>query len=283
MKLYRILVLLLILVFNGCTNSKMQMSKFNDKEEYFILRGENYSQEKKYLEAIKEFKQAYSKNPKNKITLIEMAFCYGELGYTDEALKYYLEALKVDPKDVVAIKNISYLYYRLGRLEEAEKHLKILPDRMEDAYVYKINGFIALDKKKYKESYIYLTKAVNLTNTYDGDLFRRYVEVLKNLNQHSRIYDFLESKYSLYKNRKSFVILYAMTLHENFSELQKSERALKRYMAEQSKDDELIIMLAKNNIEQKKYRQAREILSLVSSKNKYNPEYVKIKKELEKL
>lgn len=274
----KFLLALTLILFMGCSNANTRGGKLMDKEQYYILRGMNNAQEGKYLDAIKELKVAYNKNPKNIVTLRELAYCYGELGDLEEAKKLYDEALKLDPKDLVSIKNIAYINYLQKNYELTRSYLKEIPEKLRDEYSYKLYGYLYLNEKNYDKAYENLKMAVSLNRSFDPELIEKYVEVLRIKKRTSEIYRYLDENYELYKNRKDYILIYSEKLSENFSELRKAERALKRYLAEHNQDDEVILELAKNNIEQGKYDEVLKILSLVSSKNSYDSKYLNYKK-----
>lgn len=274
----KILLALTLVIFMGCSNSDTRGGKLMDKEQYYILRGMNNAQEGKYLEAIKELKTAYSRNPKNIVTLRELAYCYGELGDLEEAKKLYGEALKLDSKDLVSIKNIAYINYLQKNYQATREYLKEIPERLRDEYSYKLYGYLFLNERDYDQAYENLRLAVSMNRTYDPELIQKYVEVLRVRKRTSEIYRYLDDNYELYSNRKDYILIYSEKLSENFNELRKAERALKRYLAENNKDDEVILELAKNNIEQGKYDEVLKILSLVSSRNIYDTKYLNYKK-----
>lgn len=266
--------------FIACTNNSTAPSskKFQEKEEYYILRGMNNSQEGKYLEAIRELKAAYQKNPKNIITLRELAYCYGELGDLKEAETIYGEALKIDPKDLTSLKNLAYLSYLQKNIPAAKEYLKKIPDKLKDEFSYMLYGFIYLDEKNYDGAYENLKIAINLNKSFNKELIKKYVEVLRQKGRDAEIYSYMDQSYKIYNGRKEFVLLYSEILSEDFNELQRAERILKRYLVEYDKDDTILLELAKNQIEQKKYIETLEVLSLVSTKNSYDPRYLNYKK-----
>lgn len=283
-KILKNLLLLLFISFTlfGCSNSTNsgRTSKYNDKEEYFLLRGENYSQEGKYIEAIKEFEEAYKKNPKNVIVLLELGYCYAELGDQEASISYYQKALLREPKNPIALKNLAYMNYKNKNFKASEQYLGMFPKNLDDSFVLKLKGFLAIENKKYETAYDYLAKAHSLTTQYNEELYVRSAEVLRALKQDNVLYTFLENKYAVHKNNPQFIAFYASTLDKNYNELLSSERVLKRYMAENPKNDALLILLAKNNLKQSKSTQAANILTLVSNRSLYTPQYLEVKEQL---
>ncbi|MGL5655488.1 MAG: tetratricopeptide repeat protein [Fusobacteriaceae bacterium] len=277
-----------IILFNllaACSSTektKFNSHKYTGKEEYFILRGENYSFEKDYLKALNEFSEAYKMNSRNTVTLLGIGYCNFELGNREKAIEYYKKALQVDPKNIVAIKNLSYLYYKKGDSVTAVSYLKMLPPDLKDLFIYKISGYVYLDLKDYNLSDYYLNKAIGEEKNFDSELVYKYATLLRKVNKPNSIYTFLEAYYEDYKNLKEFIVAYSNILNTNNFELEKSEKVLKRYLAIKGKDDEVIIMLAENNIKQGKKNQASEILSMVSPKSKYTEKYLNLKKDIAK-
>lgn len=275
--MYKILLSFVLLLSVACTNAGTSSGKFRDKEEYYILRGMNNSQEGKYLEAIKELQAAYRKNPKNLVTLRELAYCYGELGDLEEAKKLYGEVLKIEPKDLTSLKNLAYINYVQKNISASKQYLTIIPEKLKDSYTYMLYGLIYMEEKNYKGAYENLKMSVKLNQGFNKELIQKYVELLEKQKKNSEMYAFLEQNYKLYGERKDYVILYSEILSENFNELSKAERILKRYLAEHNNDDDIILELAKNQLEQKKYKETLQVLTLVSSKNSYDSRYLEYK------
>ena len=277
-----ILLINLLVACSSTEKTKFNSHKYTGKEEYFILRGENYSFEKDYLKALNEFSEAYKMNPRNTVTLLGIGYCNFELGNREKAIEYYKKALHSDPKNIVAIKNLAYLYYKKGDSVTAESYLKMLPPDLKDLFIYKVSGYIYFDLKDYNKSYYYLNKAINEDKNFDSELVYKYAALLRKINRPNSIYTFLEGYYEDYKNLKEFIIAYSNILNMDKTELEKSEKVLKRYLAIKGKDDDVLILLAENNIRQGKKQQALEIMSMVSPKFKYTEKYLNLRKEISK-
>ncbi|MGL6064688.1 MAG: tetratricopeptide repeat protein [Fusobacteriaceae bacterium] len=270
---------IILISFIGCTNSSKVKNKFIDKEEYYILRGINLSEEKNFTLAIEELLKANSKNKKNIITLRELAYCYAEIGDLERAKLFYKKVLVIKPQDEISLKNIATINYKEGNLLEAEKIINKISLKSEDLFVLKLKSNIYYDKKEIEKSYLYLKKIVQLETVFDEELYLKYINISKILNKKYEIYNFLEEKYSIYKDNKTFVILYANILEDLFNDLPKGEKLLKKYIAEYGYEDNILMELSENLIKQKKYKSTYDVLELIKFKSiRYN----ELKKMVEK-
>ncbi len=275
-KNYFFIFLLAMLV--GCTSTNGSSNNIESREEYLLLRGMNYSAKGDFLAAIKELNQAYKKNPKNIVTLRELGFAYGNLEELEKSLKMYNEALAIDPKDVISIKNIAYAYYSKGDIESSKKYLDMLPVSAEDYFTNKIRGLIAIKEKNTKQAYAFFQKSIKTVENYDEELIKNYVDTLLSLKKTKEAYDYLETKSSEYGSQKSFVLLYSDYLERVYGEREKAERTYKRFLAEVSKDDDVMMALARNLINQGKNQESLLVLELVSENSIHGAEYKELKK-----
>lgn len=270
---------IILIFFLGCTNRIKINDKFNNKEEYYILRGINLAEEKKFTMAIEELLKANKKNKKNVITLRELAYCYAELDNLELSKLYYKEVLLIKPQDEISLKNIATINYKEGNLIEAEKNINLIPLKSEDLFIVKLKSYIYYDKNETKKSYFYLKKTIQLTPYFDKELYYKYIDISEKLDKSYEIYNFLEEKYIDYSDNKIFVILYVDTLDRVFNELYKSEKLLKKYMVEYGYEDKLLLKLSENLIKQKKYKNTYDVLELIKFKSK---RYNELKKIIEK-
>ncbi|MGL4392044.1 MAG: tetratricopeptide repeat protein, partial [Fusobacteriaceae bacterium] len=257
-------------------------NSFENNEKYTLLRGMNLSQEGKYLEAIRELNLARARNPENIMVLRELAFVYGNIGEIKNSTKIYEEILKIDAKDSVAIKNLAYIYYIEKNIELAENFLEKLPEKEDDYFTTKLKGLIFAQQNNNEQAYNYLSSSNNMNDNYDEELFTEYLKVMLKLDRKDEGYKFLDDKARTFYGDKSFVLLYSKSLTINFNEIKKSEKIIKKYLAEKGSDDEVIIMLAKNLILQKRNEEATETLSMISMAGTHGSEYKFIINEVKK-
>ncbi|MGL5122572.1 MAG: tetratricopeptide repeat protein [Fusobacteriaceae bacterium] len=270
---------IILILFIGCTNSSKIKNKFIDKEEYYILRGINFSEEKKFILAIEELLKANTKNEKNIITLRELGYCYAEIEELEKAKLFYKKVLIIEPKDEISLKNIAAIYYKEGNLLEAEENINRILLKSEDLFILKLKSNIYYDKKEINNAYLYLKKILQLEELFDEELYLKYIDVSKTLDKKYEIYDFLEEKYNIYKNNKTFIILYVNILENLYNDLSKGEKILKKYMAEYGYEDNILMQLSENLIKQKKYKNTYDVLKLIKFKS---VRYSELKKIVEK-
>jgi len=275
----KIFILLTLIFITACSNNKPQ-GKNLDKEEYYILRGINLSQEGKNLEALQEFEKAYNKNSDNAVTLRELGLVYGELGNLERSEFFYKKAIENDDTDQVSLKNLGLLNYANGDYDEAEKYVEKVSKDSIDVLVLKLRGFIAAKKGDSEKAYPMLKEAL-LTDEYlDLELYSVYSSVVLQEKKFMELYQTLEDGYEKYPAERSYVLFYTTMLSEKFGEDKKATRVLKRYMAENGGGDLLYMQLAKISLKAGEDTTARKSIGMVSDRYRYDLEYLKLKKQV---
>lgn len=99
---------------------------FDPANEY-MMRGLNYSDLKKYDQALEEYKKSLSYFPDYSPTYCNMATIYerkegqGVKGSREKAIKLYKKAVSIDPEDHITIDNLGLCYLSLKEYDEAIK------------------------------------------------------------------------------------------------------------------------------------------------------------------
>ncbi len=275
-KIFYIIFLLSII---GCSNTN-NVKKNPDKEEYYVIRGINYSQEGKTLEALREFEKAYEKNSENVVTLREMALVYAQLSDYKKAEEFYKKALAVDERDQTSIKNLALLNYINGDYDKAEEYLEKVSKDSVDNMVLKLKGFILFKKGEDAKAYNILKSAISMEKNFDMELYNIYSQVLLKELKFMDFYKVLEDGYQKYGSDKDYVIFYTKALSNNYNEYEKAEKTLKRYIAVNGADDELLLQLSKISIENGDTATAENSIKMISDKYKYDLEYLNLKKDI---
>lgn len=275
----KIFYIFLTFIIVGCTSTNKQTRNL-DKEEYYVLRGINLSQEGKYLEALGEYEKAYEKNSKNPITLREMGLVYGQLGNFDKAEEFYKMAIAEDDTDQVSYKNLALINYSRGEYEEAEEYLYKVSKDSIDILTIKLKGFIAAKRGDRETAYKLLSEAVLVDTHLDVELYTVYSQIMLDEKKFMELYQTLEDGYEKYPDERSYVLFYTTFLSDRFGENRKAVRVLKRYMAENGGGDLLYMQLAKISLSAGEGHTARKSIELVSDRYKYDIGYLNLKKQV---
>lgn len=276
----KLLYIILLISLMGCTNTSKTSESTTDKEEYNVIKGINLSQEGKYLEALREFEKAYGKNDKNIITLREMGLVYAQLSDYKKSEEFYKKALVLDERDQTAIKNLALLSYVKGDYEKSEEYLESVSKDSIDNMVLKLRGFISFKKGENTKAYDILKRALYLESELDMEFYSVYSQVLLEESKFMELYKVLESGYEKYSSDKDYILFYTRILSVNYSEHDKAEKTLKRYMAKNGIDDELLLQLSKISFTNGDMDSAENSLKMISDDYKYDLEYLNLKKDI---
>lgn len=273
----RIFLTIFFILFIGCSNNEKIAEKLQEKEEYILLRGINYSQNDMFLEAEKEFLKILSKDENNLILLEELAFVKLKLREDDEALKLYKSILKKDSKNINALKNISYIFLKNSDYKRSMEYLKQVPISLEDEETEVLYEEIFYKSKNWEKIELLLENKAALEKIYSEKLDKRYAESLLGQNKKDKLYFYLMERYKNNYSNESFLIFKTNILEKEYQEYEKSERIIKRYISQYSYSDEMLFSLGENYLKQKKYDEIEKMLKLVSSASIYNERFLKLK------
>lgn len=273
----KIFFLLGILLLGGCSGADKK-EKNLIQDDYTFIKGVNLYHKGKKKEALKEYEQIYKNNSKNLLVMKEMAIVNCELGNKETAIYYLEKAYEIAPNDESVIKNLANVYYRDKQFERAEKYLNMFPKNSNDNDILKLRGYIAYEKSDYEKSYNYLKEVQE--EKYDMRLYHTIKNNLIKLNKKEILYSLLNKKYENYKNERDYIILYCNSLSTVFNEKNLSAKILIRYISEYGGDDELFLILSTLYLENGEEEKAFNSFKLISDNYKYRPEYIKLKKSL---
>lgn len=273
----KILFLLGILFLGGCSGTDKK-EKNLIKDDYTFIKGINLYHKGKKKEALKEYESIYINNSKNLMVLKEMAIVNCELGNKEAAIYYLEKSYEIAPNDESVIKNLTNVYYRDKQYEKAEKYLNMFPENSKDNVVLKLRGYIAYEKNDYEKSYDYLKEVQE--EKYDMRLYHTLKNNLIKLNKKESLYSLLNKKYEDYKNERDYIILYCKSLSSIFNEKDSAVKILIRYISEYDGDDELFFILSTLYLENGEEEKAFNAFKLISNNYKYKPEYIQLKKSL---
>jgi tetratricopeptide (TPR) repeat protein len=97
-----------------------------------LNRGQAFYKEKRYKEALEEFKTASNLEPRNALAANNVGFIHYRMGNFEQALLWYEKTTVLDPRRAIAYANLGDLHYQLNHTEEArgayEKFLALAPN-----------------------------------------------------------------------------------------------------------------------------------------------------------
>lgn len=104
------IILLLFLI--SCNNKVAQD---------FIEEGIKHTEEQEYDKAIKSFKKAINKDPKNPLAHYTLGGIYTYKNMNQEAIVEFKKAIDLDPEYPDPHYSLGYVYEKLGKKEQAEQ------------------------------------------------------------------------------------------------------------------------------------------------------------------
>ncbi|MDU1911295.1 tetratricopeptide repeat protein [Fusobacterium sp.] len=273
----KIFFLLGILLLSGCSGAGKREKNLIQNDHAFI-KGVNLYHKGKKKEALKEYEQIYKNDSKNLMVMKEMAIVNCELGNKEAAIYYLEKAYEIAPNDESVIKNLANVYYRDKQFEKAEKYLNMFFKNSNDNDILKLRGYIAYAKNDYEKSYNYLKEVQE--EKYDMRLYHTIKNNLIKLDKKENLYSLLNKKYDNYSNERDYIILYCDSLSTIFNEKDSATKILLRYISEYGGDDELFLILSTLYLENGEEKKALNSFKLISNNYKYKPEYIELKKSL---
>ncbi len=95
-----------------------------DKNNKFFENAKKLMEQKKFKEAIVEFKKDLKFNPQSSKINFHIALCYSLLNNIDKAIPYYENALKIQPENISILNNLGLCYLKLNQNQKAKKYFK---------------------------------------------------------------------------------------------------------------------------------------------------------------
>jgi Flp pilus assembly protein TadD len=132
-------------------------------EDVHYQRGNNLTDQHKYLEAIASYKEAYRLNPNSAKVINNWGIALFYLGKNDEAVDKYKEAINVNKSFSPAYYNLGVFYFENNKyekaIEEFEKAISIDPKHL-DSYFLCAKAYEKI--KKYKKALAMYGDFINL-------------------------------------------------------------------------------------------------------------------------
>jgi Tfp pilus assembly protein PilF len=274
-------LLVISILISGCTTTQIKknennMSKEEKTEVYIIIKGMSLAENGKLEEALKVFKDGYSKNPKNIKIVRYLALAYSKLGDNINGKKYFEEALKIDKFDSESLYNYSILCYSEKEYIKAKELLERVKIESIDKKIVLAKGYVYYQLEEYQKSYNEFSKIIEDGTEYSIDVNNIYVIILKKVNKNDEIYNFLHTTYS--KNKANFQNMKLLSDYLiEVKAYEKSEEFLKNYGRANGYSKELLIALGELMILKNDYNECKSYLNLLEDKYAMDAEVMKFK------
>ena len=156
-----------------------------------------YMRENRKIDAWKELKEVYKKNPKNPVINGAIGTLYQYSGILDKAIEKYEKARKVNPLDILTSFNIARISIFKGDYSKAEKEIKKILKESENQYAISYLGIALSYQGKLEEAEKLLKNAIekypydkgillSLATIYSREgKFEKAEEILKEIEQSS--------------------------------------------------------------------------------------------------
>ena len=156
------------------------IDKIEQDVDYFLLKGEAYSIQKKYKEAEKVLKEGLKENPTNPTILSSLASVYLSTKEFEKALEIVKKIYDKNPTDPINQNLLGYTYAEMGiELNKAKELIeKALKQEPENAAYLDSLGWVYYKMKNYEKAYKYLKKAYDISP--EGEIKDHY-QLIKDL------------------------------------------------------------------------------------------------------
>jgi len=171
----------------------LEIDKNNLRARYILAI--LYMKENRKIDAWKELKEIYKKNPKNPVINGAIGTLYQYSGILDKAIEKYEKVRKVNPLDTLASLNIARIYIFKGDYSKAEKEIKKILKESENQYAFSYLGIALSYQGKFEEAEKLLKNAIekypydkgillSLAMVYSREgKFEKAEEILKEIEQ----------------------------------------------------------------------------------------------------
>ncbi len=163
---------------DALNKAELLSTKPEDKEYVYFLRGSTYEREKKYDEAVAEFKKVLAVNSQSAATLNYLGYMNADRGVQlEESLNYIKQAVSLEPTNGAYLDSLGWAYFKLGKYDLAEETLNKASLRMASdptvqdhlGDLYQKTGRLKLAAAHWERAVAEWNKTV--ASEVDGDLF----------------------------------------------------------------------------------------------------------------
>lgn len=91
--------------------------------DIYQLKGDQENADTHFLEAAEAFKEVLKVDPKNAVSIEQLADVYSKIKFYEESIELYLQLVRLSPYNATYHRSLGAVYYEVELYEEAEKHL----------------------------------------------------------------------------------------------------------------------------------------------------------------
>ncbi len=138
----------------------MPSNDWSDAERR-VERAQELFEQRKWLEALDELREATTLNPYNAAWFFNIGLTLDELGRVDEAIDAYRQALALEPDDVQSLTHLGVDLHQSGRFDEALRtfeRVEVIDADHEPSYCHRILTYSELGDHEKAEEMFYLAR-----------------------------------------------------------------------------------------------------------------------------
>lgn len=129
--------------------------------------GDELYKQKKYQEALEEYKKILSANPDLHLAIEKIGLCYYRLDDLDKAIEAFKEMLDKEPQSRETLINLSSIYFQKGELEEGMTYFEQLDEEtLTDPNTFYNIGILLFKNGRIDLAADYLAKCIALDPQY---------------------------------------------------------------------------------------------------------------------
>jgi tetratricopeptide (TPR) repeat protein len=142
------------------------IAKTGTKARAYRILADALQKEKRWNEAILNYKRSLEIEPSSPLTLNNLAGVYEALGFLDKAMDLYGEAYKRSPEYSDALNNMGYIAMKKKNMDEAIRFLSLAASKKVSPVCYYNLGTAYLETKKLDDALIWMKKARDLNEDF---------------------------------------------------------------------------------------------------------------------
>jgi superkiller protein 3 len=142
------------------------IAKAGTKARAYRILADAFQKEKKWNEAIFNYKRSLEIEPSSPWTLNNLAGVYEALGFLDKAMDLYEEASRRYPEFADALNNMGNIAMKKKKMDEAIRYLSLAASKKVNPVCYYNLGTVYLETKKLDDALIWMKKARDLNEDF---------------------------------------------------------------------------------------------------------------------
>jgi len=147
--------------------------KLNPIPESPLMRGDALYAEKRYAEALEEYRRVLTENQNLTQLYDKIGLCYYRLNDYDNAIVYFKKMLEREPQSQDTLINLSAIYFERGVLDEGMKYFTQLDEEtLTDPSLFYNIGVLLFKSNQIEMAAEYLSKSLAIDPNYVDALYQ---------------------------------------------------------------------------------------------------------------